>query len=230
MPTPQRTEISGLRDADSGATIGPAEFNRCDFVGGVLSLTNDPALRTTVRGVRLLDCSNRGCTVYSAVLDGVVVDGLRTHSLLQLWATAFRHVIVRGKVDRVMVSNRVRVGRSTAAEDRAFAEANAAFYRSVDWALDIREARFQAVELFGIPGRLVHRDPATTALVTRRAIEAGGWRGPRVAGTAIEVGLERLLESGLEDVVLVASYARDREAIHELRGEGFTDESEAGGC
>jgi hypothetical protein len=151
-------------------------FRRCYFEGCGLSITLSPALRATVRDVALVACEQRSCTIDTAVLDTVKVDGLKTNGLLQTWAAVFKHVILRGKIDRVMFSAVVATGTTTKEQQQVFDEANAAFYASVDWALDISEAEFVECDVRGIPGTLIRRDPASQVLVTRKAAIAGRWR------------------------------------------------------
>ena len=46
-------------------------------------------------------------------------------------------------------------------------EANAAYYKTVDWALDITEARYAALAISGVPAKLIRRNPEKTGVVTR---------------------------------------------------------------
>ena len=100
---------------------------------------------------------------------------------------------------------------------RAFEEANAAFYASVDWALDISEAEFQELSFRGIPGRLVRRDRETQIVVSRQKAMGGEWRKLDLDKTYWQVALELMLERGDEDVVLVAP-KRAKDFKHLLRG------------
>ena len=77
------------------------------------------------------------------------------------------------------------------------------FYETVDWALDISEARLTRCDISGVPGHLVRRDPATQILITRERALAAQWTA--VAPQTPEYyGIERLLESPMDSTVLVA--------------------------
>lgn len=52
--------------------------------------------------VRLSNAVFRKCSVRAAVVEDVLVHGLKTSGLFQTWAAVFRHVTLKGKIDRVM--------------------------------------------------------------------------------------------------------------------------------
>jgi hypothetical protein len=100
---------------------------------------------------------------------------------VQTWAAVFKHVMLRGKVDRVMFSPFFHPGYPESKFQQVVAQANADYYATVDWALDIRDGEFKDFDCRGVPSRLVRRDPETQIMVTRQrvlncgdAIRAGG--------------------------------------------------------
>src|SRR5262245_21969809 len=122
-----------------GRVFQDREFRNCRFESCAISLTRDPRRRSVVRNLRLINCE-AAVTVYTAVIEEVLVDGLETTRLLQTWAAVYQHVTFRGRIGRLMFSPAVALGRARPEEQRAFDEANAAYYAGVDWALDITEA------------------------------------------------------------------------------------------
>lgn len=205
----ERQEFNHFLDRDSGAVFEDVEFRRCSFIGCSISTTRNPALRSTVRNVRLVGCEQRGCSLDAAVLEEVLVEGLKTHGLFQAWGAVYRHATLRGRIGRVMTSPLIAPGWASAEEQRAFAAANAAYYATVDWALDISEGEFEECDLRGVPARLVRRDAATQVVVTRDKAMQGLWRQLDLKKTYWATSLEFLLERGEPDVVLVAP-KRDR--------------------
>jgi hypothetical protein len=81
------------------------------------------------------------------VLEDVVIDGLKTHDPLFVWAAALRHVVIRGRVGSLAFRSRVAPAIAAAAQESAFETANRTFYSTVDWALDISEAEFTEADL-----------------------------------------------------------------------------------
>ena len=151
MTKVERRLFEHLIDRDSGRVFSDIDFRRCRFQGCGVSITRSPAKRSIVRNVALHGCEQRGCSIHAAVFDSVMVDGLKTNGLSQTWAAVFKQVVLRGRIDRVMFSDAVAPGVEGLApvdEQRAFNEANAAFYESVDWALDVAEAEFDECDLF----------------------------------------------------------------------------------
>jgi hypothetical protein len=187
-----------------GRVFEDLEFRRCTFVGSVLSVAKKPQWRSTVRNVRLLDCREMGCSLHAAIVEDVLVDGLRT-SDPHVRGAVFNHVTLRGRIGGFMISPLVTPERPESAEQRAFDTANAAYYASVDWALDIREAEFtDEVDLRGVPGRLVRRDPETQVLVTREKALDGRWRALDLDQTYWPTALEFFLQDDrLDSTVLV---------------------------
>jgi len=156
-----------------------------------------------VRNVTLTGCAQRGCTIDGAIVEDVRVDGLKSSTLLQTWAAAFRHVALRGRVGRWMFSNLVSP-LAAPAQQHDFDRANQAFYASTDWALDISEAEFTECDIRGIPAPLIRRDPATQAVVTREKALQGGWERLDLSRTYWPTAIRFLLQQGHADVVLVA--------------------------
>src|SRR5713226_8480986 len=140
-------------DQDSSKTFADLEFRKCRFSNCAISIIRNPALRSTVRNVKLIDCEMLvACALQAAIVEDVLVDGLKTPHPVHTWGAVFKHVTLRGKIGRVMTSPRVLISRDEPDVERAFAEANAAYYATVDWALDIREAEVQEIDIRGVPG------------------------------------------------------------------------------
>lgn len=215
----EKQELSRFHDRDSGRIFSGLEFRKCSFLSSAISSTRKPELRSTVRDVKLLHCEERGCAIDTAIIEDVLVEGLRTHGLLQTWGAVFKHVTLRGKIGRVMLSPAVAPGVATASQQRAFDEANAAYYAGVDWALDISEAEFEEGELQRVPAHLVRRDSATQVVVTRERAMQGAWRALDLSKTHWATSLEFMLARGDPDVVLVAPkrHRKYRDLLEGLR-------------
>ncbi len=119
----------------------------------------------------------------------------------------------------------------TAATQAPFDEARHRFYESIDWAIDIRDAKFKEFEYRGIPGRLIKRDPETQFLVRRENVIDSSWRS-KVSKSNVHwpFVLELFESDGDEDIVLVAPLAAPKkkresllEELRELRAIGVAD-------
>jgi hypothetical protein len=201
----------GFDDRDSGRVFSDLEFYRCNFQNIALSITFDPAKRSTVRGVKLVNCSEESCHLWPAILEDVTVDGLETAQLFVANACAYKHVVLSGKLGDVKICRSVPwasapagyLARKQEATDRA----NADYYESVDWALDISQAEFTSGEVEGIPPELVRRDPATQFVLRAKAIKERRWREVDLSGTYWFPLLDAYAKEGMGDVVLVAPKA-----------------------
>jgi hypothetical protein len=215
----EKQELARFYDRDSGRIFSGIEFRKCSFLSSAISITEKVEMRSTVRDVKLVQCEERGCAIDTAIIEDVLVDGLKTHGLLQTWGAVFKHVTLRGKIGRVMISPAVATGTATAVQQRAFDEANAAYYEGVDWALDISEAEFEEIDIRRVPARLVRRDADTQVVVRRERAMAGGWRDLPLSKTSWPTALEFMLERGDPDVVLAAPkrHRRYRDLLEGLR-------------
>jgi hypothetical protein len=217
-----------IYDRDSGCVFEGYEFCECRFVSSALSITIDPAKRTTIRDVVLQNCEILGCALEAAIIEDVVVDGLKTNGLFQTWGAVFKHVTLKGKIERVMFSPTVGVTRADRSHQILFDEANGHYYASVDWALNIREALFGECDIRGVPAHLVLRDPETQVVVTRAEAARGAWRKLDLSKTPWPTALEFFLERGERDVVLVApkrhkKFKQLMEGLKQLRDSGVAE-------
>lgn len=160
---------------DSGATHQDLRFLDCSFQSCVIGLdSKDLAKRVRILNAEFNKCSIAACSVRAAVVENTLVNGLKTSGLFQTWAAVFKHVTLKGKIDRVMFSPFFHPGYPESKFQQVVAQANAEFYAGVDWALDIREAEFKDFDCRGVPSRLVRRDPETQIMVTRERVLACG--------------------------------------------------------
>jgi hypothetical protein len=197
-------------DRDSAAIFSDIEFHRCCFDGCLFSITRKPNLRTTVRNVSLIDCTLNGGSIGTAIVEDVLVDGLRIAGLFQTFGAVFKHVTLCGRIGNFMINSDVLpdlfVNREYQHEDvDLFREVNAEYYRHVDWALDISRAEFiKEVDIRGIPSRLIRRDPETQIVVTRERVLGGGWSELDFRERLTSFSLNFMLNEGWPDMVMIA--------------------------
>lgn len=225
-------EFDNFKDRDSSGLFADLEFRNCVFNSCSVSRTFDPQKRSRVRNVRIRDCEAAGCFVGPAIIEDAVVDGLRIPKVLIADGCVFRHVALRGRIDRVIIEP-IIPPTGIYEENRAkisswFEHANAEYYKNVDWALDIREGDFSDFDVRGIPSRLILRDTFTQAVVKREKILDGKWRKLDLSATWWPVSLELLQKSGWEDHVLIApkrhrQFSQALKGIHMLRDAGIAE-------
>ena len=219
-------------DYGSAAVFRDIEFRNCYFQGSSLSITLDPAVRSTVRNVQLIACSQRGCSLGCAVVEDVVIDGFVTNGqLFQSWGAVFGRVVLQGKLDRLMISNEI-LGTTLGNEEQRQREiapmriANAEYYRHVEWALDISRGEFKELDIRGVPADLIRRDPDTQVVVSRAVAEKGEWRSLEFQEGLFPLSIEHSLQHGESAVVLLApkrhrKFRRYLEDIKLLRKAGI---------
>lgn len=195
-----------------GNTYQGLQFDQCDFVMCAISLTENPANRSCACDVLLRDCTNAGLSVGPALFESVVVENLRSQSGTIVSGAAFKHCTFRGHVGRLIVNNCLGYPFSQMAVD-SYNFANTTYYKSVDWALDIRDACFTDAAL-RIPARLIRRNTHTSVVVTKARLSNDSWKAADYSKAPwIKTAIE-LLSSDChrEDEVFVAPLALPTEA------------------
>lgn len=199
-----RQNFIDIVDRNSGRIYSDMEFRHCYFESCNISITLKPKKRSQIRNIELLDCAIRGCTIYAAIIENVLVSSLKTHTLLQTWGAVYKHVKLEGNIGRIMISSLIDLGLAKPKHQAAFDQANAEYYKTVDWALDISEARFYECDIRGVSASLIIRDPETQVVVTREKALQGKWKELDLSKTYWAGWIDLFLQSGEPDVVLVA--------------------------
>ncbi len=199
-----RQEFKSFHDRNSGRIFSDLVFWYCRFVSCSLSATLEPRKRSLVRNIQLYGCEVTGCNIHTAVIEDVLVSSLKTHYPLQTWGAVFKHVKLEGNIGKIMLNPLVFIGWEKPKEQASFDEANAKFYKEVDWALDISEGRFHECDIRRVPAHLIRRDPDTQMIMTREKALLGDWKKLDLSKTYWATSIKFFLDRGDPDVVLVA--------------------------
>lgn len=231
MRTFSSQEFRSFFDRGTGATFENLVFEHCTFDNCGLSMTKVLSKRALVRNVCLRQCAAVNCDIGPAVFENVTVDGLSTNDLLILWGPLFRRVTLTGNIGKIKINTAIHhVDRSVEVQ-APFDLARKQFYESLDWALDIREAKFQDFDMHGVPASLVRRDPVSQVVVTRQRALQAGWRN-RISqhNKHWPFVIDMFLEDDEPDIVLVApkgeskkKYAELLDGLNELRHAGVVE-------
>ena len=169
--------------------------------------------RPTLRRITIERCHFTASDLGPVIVEDAVLDTIWFHRGIwgpqKIVGSAFKRVALRGRIHgsvRFVPSIDWSLHRALeAAVDDPFVRANQRYYDDVDWALDISAAEFTGIEmsLCDIPARLIRRDPETQVVVTRESAARGDWRAAS-EGSSQWVAIERFLQAGFGDTVLVA--------------------------
>jgi hypothetical protein len=210
-------------------------FDSCFFDN--CSLRSSPGRFTRVREVDIRNCRQRACTISDTILEDVLVDGFSGEGDMPLFlqGVRFRRVTLQGRITQFKINPTSRIVDWSSPEARTALADQSRFYADVDWALDIRNAKFTfGPDLHFIPGRLVRFDPASQALVRRDALENADLDSLPWNKSAFEIGIRWFLRSSpYSDTVIVAptkgrGFRRDLEVIAMLRDRGLAEPSDFG--
>jgi hypothetical protein len=210
------------------------EFDRCTFDNASVRNVTDPVNMPVLRNIVVKDAAHAACTLFGVIVENVVVNNLKTMTGMPLfcWACLFQHVELVGKITTIKI-NRCQFTTDVDPRRRKKAQApwdavTKKYYKSVDWALDLRQAQFTGdISLEAIPGSLIRRDEETQVLVTRQQLRDSNWRELDFGETALDIALEWFWDESLfDDVVLVAEKKRrdfkeKLKVLRRLRKEGI---------
>jgi hypothetical protein len=170
----------------------------------------EPSLRPTLKNLHLTNSNAYSAYLDGAIIEDVVVDRTKAGKApLFLRANAYKHVILRGRIaplelrGKIFPSTQLHPIRQ-AEIVRRWDEANARYYESVDWALDVTEAQFGSLSVRGVPARLIRRDPQNSVVITRQAALDGAWKSLPWRRGVYEISISWFLEDGYDDLVLFA--------------------------
>jgi len=224
----EKQAFDGISDFESSAIYADLAFKKCVFESCGISAGRKPEFRSIVRNVRIEQCSAYGCHVGAAIVEDTVIDGLKSGDILQTWGTVFKHVTLRGKIGRLMISRKFVTTPGGAEQERAFDLANAEYYRHVDWALDISQGEFSELDIRSVPGHLIRRNPETQARIKRERLVEADWRKLPFKAGVTQVIFDLFLDRGDPDVTYVAGKREKdfREMVADielLRKEGIAE-------
>lgn len=213
-------------------------FERCVFGQCYVGDTTYAGWRVNLRHVELVNCSSLlGSGTGPVIAEDCLIDGLQTDDRITALAQPLlKHVTIRGRIGKLGIGDKPVLpisGQSKreyeALEAALTAEKNA-FYSTVDWALDIREAEVELFEMSGIPLHLVHRDPETQMILLREKIDDPTWRDKLSSGNwwVRTLGGCSMADLTEREFLLVApkntpprKYQKIFRDLQELREKGF---------
>jgi hypothetical protein len=236
--TMKRIENQTVEDYNDwgGKVFSDVEFINCSFVHcgfSSVEIANPKnldlvGLRSTARNMLFRNCDISGCSVDAGIVEDVTIDSLKLRNHMQTAGTVFKHVVVKGVVDKLMLTPYVDFSGRYPHVQRAFDEANREYYENVDWALDISEGEFKDCDIRAIPARLIRRDPLTQAVLTREKAIEGKWRDIDLSDTYWATSIDFLIKQGHKDTILVApkksrNFKKLLNGLYRLRDAGIVD-------
>jgi hypothetical protein len=225
--------------AASPLVIEGPDFKRCQFHWCGIESHDGPTekprqgvVHATVRGVTLMRCRLSKMHVWDVVFEDCVLDHPKVVSQNVLKGCVYRHVTIRGDAGFLCLEDHyavdetereVRVSAPTAEERARRREWDEAYYRDVDWALDVREANTRSMRIENVPPRLVRRDPARLLLVWSKGLTHPVWRSRALAKT----GLQHVPSHATYHQLDFAFFTPDEDdvaAVRALREAGIVDD------
>jgi hypothetical protein len=201
--------------------FGPCQGRNFTLNGWYMVGSKRPGDWNLVRDVSLIDVTQINAFLNTAAIEDVALHNLKRQgaSPLFLWGCVFKRVKLSGALSGIKIN---RSAGPLHPDQQEWDAAIVAYYKTVDWALDISESKFKGGCSFeAIPGNLIKRNPETQVLVNRDRLEGGNWEHLDYAGTAIDIGLSWFLSGSLFDSVVLAARSEPKWAKRDFGSPQF---------
>lgn len=210
--------IEDFIDEDSSEIYENMQFTRCTFDGCLVSQTNNPLYRSVMRNMTFNNCLlYRNCNTGCGILENITIENLRTNGLIRIQSSVFKHVTIKGNIGKIMINN-----LHWSFDDlvlKSFERENEEYYRKVDWALDISEAKFLEVDIRGIPAHLIKRDLRTQKIITRDKALTIDWDKVKLKNRIFAISISSFLDREDKDLILIAPKRSNKfeDLVYDLR-------------
>lgn len=219
-------DLRTLNGRDHPTHVSGYRLENCEVMGTMLA-SRHPGEWRTIRDCAAVKCRQYNCLISGTAIENCLLDtmGQAGPMYLSLDACVFRHVTLRGKLTSMLFRFGAYVV-SDAGTDDAWREEMVKYYRGVDWAMDVSEARFTALTALTIvPGDLVRFDPER-AIRIRRAALVDDWADGMPG--VMQICCENFLEGPFDSFIVQRGETkanRDRFAAEAgwMRANGFAD-------
>jgi hypothetical protein len=168
--------INNKYDDAGGITISGYHVNHCEINNSVLNNVKTFCPRSHVIDTVVENTFVGSVTVGPALIERCRFTNIQVYDLLIIWGTLFKHVTFTGNIGNTKINSIITTVHRIPDVQVAYDEDRIAFYKTIDWAIDISQAKCRDFEIEGIPAQLVRRDNETQAVVTHELLaRVDGW-------------------------------------------------------
>ncbi|MHB1768872.1 MAG: hypothetical protein ACYCUV_13610, partial [Phycisphaerae bacterium] len=159
MQVISKRKFFGERDHVGARIFEELRLDECVFHWCIFSETLDLSRMSRVRNVEVVNCNLlHPVAIGPSVIRDVLIENLAVQTELVCWYPLLEHVTLRGRIGRIRIEPYLCIEARYFKSDpllAAFEKGKRKFYQRVDWALDIREAEAETLEIQGVPWNLI---------------------------------------------------------------------------
>lgn len=222
----QNQTFSMIKDPRADRVVTDIQLDGCVIDNCTLSYHQADGSRSAVRNVKISNSQFVGCQLGPARVEDVEITNCRANDLVIAWGAIFSRVKLTGNIFPLKINTVVEFSASVQTQN-LYDRSREEFYQSVDWALDLSEARLMSFDSAGIPGRLFRLDPETQGIVKRSKLDSG-WEGRIPLCNPWLPWIYNMLSTSDEDVILAVPLAKPKAqrdkylaGLQELKSLGF---------
>jgi hypothetical protein len=191
-------------------SIKNCEFNNCG-----ISLSADINQRSSASNIEIIDCKAINCAIGPAILSDAHISNLATGDLQIFWGTLFNRVKIDGKIGRLKVNTRIHAPTATEEQQRIFDDFRTEFYQTIEWAIDIRDAHPQLLEIKGIPSEKIIFNPDHCAALKRTSATKSNFEIAKSSSTPKDWSftiLDFFEDEEARELILIAPTGKSKKA------------------
>lgn|SRR5690554_1319486 len=176
-------------------------FNNCKFEYCNIRSTDFPKNRGVIEDITMRNCSSVSSNLGNLVVKNCTFENLKTNGMVQIVGAVYERVKLIGKFNKMMLINEYNTPNKNVKDQ--YTLANKAFYKQIDWAIDISKADFVELNLRGIPSDLVIRNEEFQAIIRKKNIPSD-WKKLKFSSPVTKVVLDNIFYFNFDDYIFMA--------------------------
>lgn len=156
-----------FKDSDGSLALENMKISTCIFDNCLFSKYTDTGKRSRIENVIASKCKFIGCQIGPGLFSKCLLVDSSASDLVIFWGAIFNEVTLSGRVPPIKINTIINLVPDKNIQSK-YDLSRLHHYQSIDWAIDISNARFTVFESRGIPARLFRLDLDTQAVVRRQ--------------------------------------------------------------
>ena len=155
---------------DGGAILSDLIFKNCIFDNCALSISKNPSNISKIKNVIAENLSVSSCDIGPCIFEDVLIENLRINEILIFHSPLFKNVKLSGNIGNLKINSAAFSIYDRPDLQNCFNELRNNYYKNIEYALDISEAKFLSFDCNGIPSDLIKRNKDSQFIIRKKNI------------------------------------------------------------
>lgn len=144
-----------------------SSFDSCIFDNCYIGKDSNIDNLECIKSVQFNNCKFIHTYICTCLLEGVVFENVSFMDYGRFMSTLFNRVIFKGKFNSFSIQRLALLGDKNAKQQMLINNYRENFYKNIDWAIDISQAKLSEFYCDSIPTNLIIRDPDTQFVISK---------------------------------------------------------------